>query len=70
MKKATLVFLKRDGGIYLAAKKKSIHVDGNKLIDTEGILNGYGGKVQDGESVEEAAIRELFEESCVSGKIG
>lgn len=31
----------------------------------EGKFNGYGGKVEDGERIETAVIRELFEESAI-----
>jgi ADP-ribose pyrophosphatase YjhB (NUDIX family) len=58
MKKVlTLVYLLRDDAICLAMKKRGFG---------EGNWNGFGGKLEQGESIIDAAIRELYEESGVS----
>ena len=59
LRKATLCFLIIDDKVLLAMKKRGFG---------QGKLNGIGGKVQDGESVEEAAIRETQEEVGVTPK--
>ncbi|MDI6717684.1 MAG: NUDIX domain-containing protein [Patescibacteria group bacterium] len=51
---ATLCFLIKNNQILLALKKKKIERE---------CWNGYGGGINDGEIIEEAAIRELKEES-------
>lgn len=56
MKLATLCLLVREGSVILARKKKKIGA---------GRLNGYGGMVEPGESVEEATVRETREEAKV-----
>jgi len=61
MRNATLTFLVRDEYINLAEKLRGFGVNRH---------NGYGGKQHDGESIEEAAVRELFEESKVSAAVG
>ena len=53
----TLMFLKKDGKILLGLKKRGFGL--GKLI-------GVGGKLEKGETVEEAAIRETFEEINVT----
>ncbi len=53
MRITTLCLAVKEGKILLAMKKRGFG---------SGKLNGYGGKVQDGESIEEAAIREMKEE--------
>lgn len=53
MKIANLVFLIKKGWILLAMKKRGFG---------EGYWNGAGGKVKEGESIEEAAVREIQEE--------
>lgn len=50
----TLVFFVRDNEICLAMKKRGFG---------EGNWNGYGGKLEAGETIEEATIREVREES-------
>ncbi|HEY0907771.1 MAG TPA: NUDIX domain-containing protein [Candidatus Paceibacterota bacterium] len=57
MKVATIVFPVKDGQILLSEKRRG---------HGAGRLNGYGGKVQTGERVEAAAMRELNEESGIS----
>ncbi|MFA6963452.1 MAG: 8-oxo-dGTP diphosphatase [Patescibacteria group bacterium] len=54
----------------------SIIEDGNKTLlamkkrgSGEGWWNGYGGKVQEGEAIEEAMVRELQEESGIIAKV-
>lgn len=56
-KKATLVFLIKNDEVLLAMKKRGFG---------EGRWNGSGGKVHDGETIEEAAKREVKEEIGVS----
>ena len=56
---ATLVFLIKNDEVLLAMKKRGFG---------EGRWNGSGGKVHDGETVEEAAKREVKEEIGVSVK--
>jgi 8-oxo-dGTP pyrophosphatase MutT (NUDIX family) len=53
IKKATLCFLIKDGKVLLAMKKRGFGV---------GKWNGVGGKLLNGESSEEAAVRETQEE--------
>lgn len=53
MKHVTLLFLKREDEILLAMKKRGFGVDK---------WNGVGGKLEPGESPEDAAIRECEEE--------
>lgn len=57
IKKATLVFLIKNNEVLLAMKKRGFG---------EGRWNGSGGKVHDGETVDEAAKREVKEEIGVS----
>jgi len=59
MRKVTLCFLLTDEKILLAMKKRGFG---------EGKWNGVGGKVEEGESVTEAAVRELHEEIGVRAK--
>src|SRR3989344_9465063 len=54
MKKTTISFLLNDKGVYLSEKKRGFG---------QGYLNGYGGKVLDGEGIEDAAVIELSEEA-------
>ena len=56
MKNLTLSFLFKDEKILLAMKKRGFG---------DGKWNGYGGKVEEGEGIEEAAVREIHEEGNV-----
>lgn len=56
---ATLVFLRRDEELLLAMKKRSYGKDK---------WNGIGGKLEDNETIEAAAIRETQEEILVTPK--
>ncbi len=60
MRKVTLCFLVKEDHICLAMKKRGFGV--NKW-------NGIGGKVEEGESIEEAVVRELEEEINVKANI-
>ena len=60
MRQVTLCFLVRENEICLAMKKRGFGT---------GKWNGMGGKVDAGETVSEAAVRELREESGVEAKI-
>ncbi len=53
----TLLFLVKDGQILLALKKRGFGV---------GLLNGVGGKIDSGETIEQAMIRECQEEIGVT----
>ena len=59
MKQLTLSYLLRDDGICLALKKRGFG---------EGNWNGFGGKLHDGETITEGAVREIEEECCVGVK--
>jgi 8-oxo-dGTP pyrophosphatase MutT (NUDIX family) len=59
MRDSTLIFLVKGGNVLLGMKKRGFGV---------GKWNGYGGKLKYGESIEEAAIRELWEECCINAK--
>lgn len=50
----TLCMVMKDGKLLLGMKKRGFGM---------GRWNGFGGKVEAGESIEEAAKREVFEES-------
>ena len=56
MQDATLVFFFRNDEILLGLKKRGF---------AQGKLNGFGGKIENGESIESAATRELYEECGV-----
>ena len=56
MKELTLSLLLKDDQILLAMKKRGFGI---------GKWNGYGGKKEEGETIEEAAIREIKEEGNV-----
>jgi 8-oxo-dGTP pyrophosphatase MutT (NUDIX family) len=57
MKQVTLLFLRKDDKILLAMKKRGFGA---------GLWNGAGGKVDLGESIQQAAIRECQEEIGVT----
>ncbi len=59
VKHLTLCFLHDDNRVLLAMKKRGFG---------EGWWNGYGGKLIEGETPEQAAIRELEEESGIKAK--
>ena len=59
MKQLTLLFLIKEDKILLAMKKRGFG---------EGLWNGVGGKLNENESVEEAAVRECQEEIGVTPK--
>lgn len=52
----TLAYLVKENAVCLAMKKRGFG---------EGNWNGYGGKVEEGETIEGAAVREIREESGV-----
>ncbi|MFQ6009683.1 MAG: 8-oxo-dGTP diphosphatase [Candidatus Aenigmatarchaeota archaeon] len=56
MRDATLCFLVKENQILLGMKKRGFG---------EGKFNGFGGKVGENETIEEAAVRELLEETSV-----
>ncbi len=56
-KQLTLAYLLKKDLICLALKKRGFG---------EGNWNGYGGKIEGGETIEEACIREINEESTVT----
>lgn len=57
MKEATLLFVVKDGRILLIRGKTGIN---------KGKWNGPGGKVEKGEDIEQAAIRETVEETGIT----
>ncbi len=57
MKQLTLLFLLKDDRILLAMKKRGFG---------EGLWNGVGGKLNDNETIEQAAVRECQEEIGVT----
>ncbi len=62
MKLATLCYLKKDGKtlmLHRVKKENDMH---------EGKYNGLGGKFEEGETPQECAVREVFEESGLSAK--
>ena len=61
MKVSTITFLVKDDSVYLALKKEGGF--------GAGYLNGYGGKVGAGETIKQAAVRELEEECGLKVKL-
>ena len=62
MRDTSLVYpVREDGAILLGRKKRGMGF---------GKWNGFGGKIEDGETMEECAVRELFEECGLSAKTG
>ena len=59
MRQSTLCYLLTNTNILLGRKMRGVG---------QGKLNGYGGKLEPGETPEEAILRELFEESGVRAK--
>ncbi|MBI5871556.1 8-oxo-dGTP diphosphatase [archaeon] len=59
MKDRTLCILIRQNKILLGMKKRGFG---------EGNLNGFGGKLNKGESIKQAALRELYEEIGIKAK--
>ena len=62
MKLATLCYLRKDGTtlmVHRIKKANDIH---------QGKWNGLGGKLEPGETPEECAMREIFEESGLRAK--
>jgi 8-oxo-dGTP diphosphatase / 2-hydroxy-dATP diphosphatase len=55
----TLCLLREGDKLLLGMKKRGFG---------EGWYNGFGGKLQDNESLEQAAIREMYEESGIQAK--
>src|SRR5262245_31356677 len=51
-----------------ACKEKEILLGMKKRGFGEGRWNGFGGKVEEGETIEEAAIREMREECGIESK--
>lgn len=60
LKKTTLCLLLKNGQILLAMKKRGFGI---------GKWNGYGGKLKDGETLEQAALREMEEEIGITSKL-
>jgi 8-oxo-dGTP pyrophosphatase MutT (NUDIX family) len=52
----TLLIVVKNGKLLLGRKKRGFG---------EGYYNGFGGKVEPGETIEAAALRELEEEACI-----
>jgi len=59
MKHATLCILTKDNKICLGIKQRKLG---------KGKYNGFGGMQEEGETIEQAAVRELYEEACVVAK--
>jgi 8-oxo-dGTP diphosphatase len=61
MRDVTLVLPMRDGRVLLGMKKRGFGV---------GKVNGFGGKLNEGESIVDAAVRELAEEVGIETDVG
>ena len=59
MKKSVVTYLIKDNMVCLGLKKFGY---------SKGKWNGFGGKIEEGETPKQAAVREVHEESCVSCK--
>lgn len=57
MRTTSLIFLKKDNKVLLSMKKRGLGV---------GRLNGIGGKCEEGETLDQSIVRELYEEISVS----
>jgi len=57
--RATLLFVIRDGQVLLIHKKRGLG---------KGKINGPGGRIDPGETPEQAAVRECQEELCITPK--
>lgn len=70
MTKATVVLLiDEENRVCLARKKQAIHSETGEISYSLGLYNGYGGKMEEEDgSIEDTALRELFDESSVSGE--
>lgn len=70
MRQATVVLLiDEKERVCLARKKQAIHSEAGEISYSLGLYNGYGGKREEtDESIEDTAVRELFDESSVTGK--
>lgn len=58
-KQTTLTVITKDGKLLLGKKKRGY---------AEGVWNGYGGKVEKGETPEQSMVRELVEESALTSR--
>jgi 8-oxo-dGTP pyrophosphatase MutT (NUDIX family) len=56
MRPVTLVYCLKGDSVLFGMKKRGFGAEK---------LNGYGGKVENGETIEEAAVRELYEEAKI-----
>jgi len=59
MKQVTILYLRRENQVLIAMKKRGFGA---------GLYNGVGGKVESGETIEQAAVRECQEEIGVAPK--
>ncbi len=60
MVQATLCFIIQDEQVLLGYKKRGLG---------ESKYNGFGGKVKPGETIEQAAVREIFEEATIRTQV-
>lgn len=67
---ATVVFLRKEGKLCLARKKKPIHNEAGEISYSLKMWNGYGGKAEPEDvTVAHTAIRELYDESSVRADV-